>query len=428
MQMVFAGVAGGLGQYFGVDPVIIRVALVVLVLTTSGLFFLLYLAAMFIVPKEPKRDKSLPSASEEDSKQVSRSSLGAAVLIGVGLLALSDQVGLNLDGDFLWPLAFIGFGVAVLWSRRSPAETPPFVRVGGTDPYDPTDEAHPFRTLVDSPIVQRAYDRVADTFKADAVVARTPTRLRSRSRFSTIATAGFFVAIGLSWLFWRLTSFEPSPRPALGGALTIIGGLLILGGWLGRPKLVSIGILLTLFLGITSAAGVRLNGGVGQSTMILNPAGVPLTSADPLQLSQDSSLTSDSHLDVGALTVDARKIGVGKAATGTKDNPIVADVGIGMLTIAIPPEVDMVIDAKVGGGELNVDGRALVAGVDQASARKVAATKPPKERKARTLYVDGRVGLGVIRVVHLPASARLDEIDKYMGENSSSFNVSIGND
>jgi phage shock protein C len=420
---VVAGVAGGLGQYFGIDPVIVRVALVVLVLTTSGIFLLLYAAAVFIVPKEPKGEKlaTVGEAEAGDSKQVSRSSLGAAVLIAVGLLALSDQMGLNLDGDFLWPLAFIGFGVAVLWSRRPPAQAETVEAQAGGDPYDPTDEMHPFRTLVDSPIVQRAYDRVTNTLNTSNPTLPQPTtpkrRFHSRSRYSTIATAGFFVAIGVSWLYWQLGSLHPSPRPVLGSALTIIGVLLVIGGWLGRPKLVAIGVVLTLFLGFTSAAGIRLNGGVGEVTMLLNPAGVPVATADPSLLSPNSSLTRTSFLDAGTLTIDARSVGA-KPLRGTKSNPIDVDLGVGMLTIVVLPETDLVIDAKVGGGILNADGRALIDGVDQSAIRKVPATKPQPDDKRQTLHFAGRVGLGVIRVVHLPASSKLDQVEKYMSNSS----------
>lgn len=46
------GLCGGLGEFFDVDPTLIRLGLVVLTLFT-GLPILLYLAAALIVPKEP---------------------------------------------------------------------------------------------------------------------------------------------------------------------------------------------------------------------------------------------------------------------------------------------------------------------------------------------------------------------------------------
>src|SRR4051812_30401157 len=48
---VVAGVAGGLGRYIAIDPVIVRIALVVLTFF-GGAGALLYLAAVLLVPSE----------------------------------------------------------------------------------------------------------------------------------------------------------------------------------------------------------------------------------------------------------------------------------------------------------------------------------------------------------------------------------------
>src|SRR3712207_551985 len=48
---MLAGVAGGLGRYFGVDPVLVRIALVVLTFF-GGAGALLYLAVVLLVPNE----------------------------------------------------------------------------------------------------------------------------------------------------------------------------------------------------------------------------------------------------------------------------------------------------------------------------------------------------------------------------------------
>lgn len=48
---VFAGVFGGLGEYFGVDPVVLRLAFVFVLLATAVIPGLIaYAAAIFIVP------------------------------------------------------------------------------------------------------------------------------------------------------------------------------------------------------------------------------------------------------------------------------------------------------------------------------------------------------------------------------------------
>jgi phage shock protein C len=51
---VLGGVCGGLGDYLDIDPVILRVILVILIFTVGGI--LIYLIAWILVPLEPEED------------------------------------------------------------------------------------------------------------------------------------------------------------------------------------------------------------------------------------------------------------------------------------------------------------------------------------------------------------------------------------
>ncbi len=59
---VIFGVCGGLGDYFGVDPIILRVLLVFLVLW-AGSGVLLYLVLAFLIPRSPIETKKTTEAS-----------------------------------------------------------------------------------------------------------------------------------------------------------------------------------------------------------------------------------------------------------------------------------------------------------------------------------------------------------------------------
>lgn len=50
---VFAGIAGGIGQYFNVDPTIVRLVLLLLFFFTGPLIVGFYVVAMLFVPQEP---------------------------------------------------------------------------------------------------------------------------------------------------------------------------------------------------------------------------------------------------------------------------------------------------------------------------------------------------------------------------------------
>lgn len=60
---IFLGICGGIGEYLKVDPVIIRIILVVLVcIGFSGI--LAYIIAAFIIPKQP--DKMEEKAQKDE--------------------------------------------------------------------------------------------------------------------------------------------------------------------------------------------------------------------------------------------------------------------------------------------------------------------------------------------------------------------------
>jgi phage shock protein C len=110
---VIAGVAGGLGRYLGVDPVIIRVAFVVLAVS-GGSGLLLYLIGMIAIPEE--RPGEIPHDAPPGDQHTGVMILGG-VLVVVGGLLLADRVVSNLT-TVLGPLVLIGLGAAVIVGAR----------------------------------------------------------------------------------------------------------------------------------------------------------------------------------------------------------------------------------------------------------------------------------------------------------------------
>src|SRR6476661_1110616 len=123
-----AGVAGGLGRHLDIDPVILRVAFVVLVFF-GGAGLILYGALWLLVPEEG-RDHAAVSLDER-----SRS----IALIIVGALAALALVGDSLGRFwFPWPLAIIAVVVLLFVTRRDHPYTPPT----GTTPYGAPDQPY----------------------------------------------------------------------------------------------------------------------------------------------------------------------------------------------------------------------------------------------------------------------------------------------
>jgi phage shock protein PspC (stress-responsive transcriptional regulator) len=52
-NLIIAGVCSGLGEYFDIDPTIIRLIWVFLTLASVGTFIIAYIIAWIIIPKQP---------------------------------------------------------------------------------------------------------------------------------------------------------------------------------------------------------------------------------------------------------------------------------------------------------------------------------------------------------------------------------------
>ena len=61
------GVCGGIGEYFGIDPNIIRIAWVILSIIFILLGVILYVACVFILPKNGETQSTRTSSNEEDN-------------------------------------------------------------------------------------------------------------------------------------------------------------------------------------------------------------------------------------------------------------------------------------------------------------------------------------------------------------------------
>jgi len=62
-ERVIAGVAGGLGEYLDIDPILIRIGFVLLTLI-NGVGILLYIVSIILIPLKPEEEK-IPIKTEE---------------------------------------------------------------------------------------------------------------------------------------------------------------------------------------------------------------------------------------------------------------------------------------------------------------------------------------------------------------------------
>lgn len=116
-----AGVCGGLGRYFGVDPTPIRLGFILLSLW-SGVGVLVYLIMVLVVPEEPSTqvvtDPVLPQEhGQEDPEARRMRMLGVILLLGGLYLLIRNVALLTQTGERIIALVLIVGGFIILLLR-----------------------------------------------------------------------------------------------------------------------------------------------------------------------------------------------------------------------------------------------------------------------------------------------------------------------
>ena len=239
-----AGVAGGLARHLDIDPVILRVAFVVLVFF-GGAGLILYGACWLLVPEEGS--ESAPLHLDDRSRAV------ALVLVGVvaALALLGDTWGASW---FPWPLAVIALLVVLVVSRKDRGRTPPAPAYG-----PPTAEA---AAATYTPGAEGTYPPPAyappayppsDWASAAPVRPRSPRRRGPVLFWFTLALIALAEGVlGIVDLAGVVAVAAPA-YPAL--AVGITGLMLLVGAFWGRAGgLILVGLVSLVALAGTTAA------------------------------------------------------------------------------------------------------------------------------------------------------------------------------
>ncbi len=111
---VVAGVSGGLGRYFDLNPAVFRLGFVVLTLL-GGAGLLVYLAAVLVIPDEGK-EASIAAEVLAERRDRPWPIVGLG-LIGVATLVLISRGELWPSAGAGWALLLVG-GLVILWTSR----------------------------------------------------------------------------------------------------------------------------------------------------------------------------------------------------------------------------------------------------------------------------------------------------------------------
>lgn len=123
-EKMFAGIAGGLAEYYDLDPVLVRIAFV-LVTLLHGAGLIAYIICIFVIPKEPEAYEmgpaqdvpEVPVPVQEPKKSKSRNVLGM-VLVVVGTVLLLANFIPFFGCANVFPTLLLVAGIALLFSAR----------------------------------------------------------------------------------------------------------------------------------------------------------------------------------------------------------------------------------------------------------------------------------------------------------------------
>ncbi|MCO5251379.1 MAG: PspC domain-containing protein [Candidatus Kapabacteria bacterium] len=121
---MIGGVAGGLGDYFDIDPVIIRV-LFIMTAFAWGVSVIAYIILWIVLPEnpdevenfydfvnDPNKDMNMDNYADiDDSKQKKdRKVIAGAFLIILGAVILLDKLNVWDSFSYIWPLILVAIG------------------------------------------------------------------------------------------------------------------------------------------------------------------------------------------------------------------------------------------------------------------------------------------------------------------------------
>jgi phage shock protein PspC (stress-responsive transcriptional regulator) len=299
-RVVF-GVAGGLGHALAIDPLFVRIAFVVLALF-SGVGVIFYIAALALLADSP---------TSPQPTTVRRIAGAVAILLSARWL-FNGEAGLP-DTGWVVAIALLGAAVA-LWRGRSAELTtaPPAAD-----------------TLASS-------DGGSTSDRWDSWTARRRDRPRPPRSPLGLLTVGAATVVGA--LVWLIADNGDRGTLAFGWATVVLGAGLIVGTFAGRARWLFVPALVTAIAAVGASA--------------LNFAGVGLG---------DHSGDRSVYIGEGTPVSDRYETGMGNFDLNLvdyrSDLATTVEVGIGNLTVVVPDDAQVQIDARVGVGSIDAFGR-----------------------------------------------------------------------
>ncbi|HEY2699939.1 MAG TPA: PspC domain-containing protein [Pseudonocardiaceae bacterium] len=388
---IVAGVAAGIGRRYGIDPIIIRIALVV---TTffGGAGVLFYLLGWLLLPAEQDEVSAVEALVGRG-----RSATSGALTIVLIILLFPAFAYFTHDGDFSTYLVAAGLVLGLFLLHRGRADHQYAVRPTA-DPAQMTDTGFEGEPMTDqtrwmgsgdpatTPQQPPAWDPLGAAPFAWDLPEPQPTVVpepepevrrqpRRRSRIG-LATLGFAVVAGAA--MFATGAFVP--HVIVGILAGIVGLGMVAGAFLGGGRgLIPLAALLCCF-------GVLLNfGHVSNAHEIANDARYLPTSLQSVQPTYNAG--------IGDITLDLTSL----PATGSVDTKV--SVGTGDARVYVPPNADVTVTCSAPIGNVDCLGTNENGANNGAITTTQNATSPAAAGDNLKITLDVESSIGDVEVI-----------------------------
>jgi signal transduction histidine kinase/phage shock protein PspC (stress-responsive transcriptional regulator) len=185
---VIAGVAGGLSERLGVDPILTRIAFVLLTIA-GGIGVVVYVVLALVT------DDASPERRASVREVTRRRTFGFALVIA-GAMLLLREVGFWFGDRVVWPVTLAAIGSAVIWARGGDDDRGRWLQSGGGNPIE--------------------------------------ALFGDRSSIPRVLVGGLMVATGMGYALATSDALATAGSALLAIAVTTAGLVLILGPWILR--------------------------------------------------------------------------------------------------------------------------------------------------------------------------------------------------
>ena len=379
------GVCGGFAEAYGLDPLVVRIAVAVLALF-GGLGIVLYLAGAAWLP-EPGDDSDILSSRRLPMLVIAV--LAALIILPNLVFPFGDGAGFLVAAGLLV--------VIIVLLRRPTGTAPPAVPPRDVQPVPQPTEAPqmPESSLPQTPTFPETTAYEATPYPVDAAAGYPPPVYpptgyppaprppRARSYLGVLTLSIAVVWFGAAWALNATDATSMSAVTIFGVTLGILGAGILVGAWVGRARwLVLLALPLSLMVWGLSA--------VPESVRLGEALDWAADGFGETEFAQDASGADDFSWGFGSAALE---VADWDADGGPYD--VSASVGVGELVITVPQTWNVIVDATVGLGSIRSEGVQVADGGDVAQILtfEAAGSGAPRMR------IDASVDLGEIRII-----------------------------